>query len=659
MITTKLFLLHAFASIARASVDLRKTTHFRVWAPNAKWVSVHSIGDRWPATNLTKNSAALGLEAENWEADVAGVKPGDCYVFRIDGHLERIDPRAQDINRDGSCSIVSSPYSWKTDRIVVPLSRAVLYEVHIGTFTKEGTFEAAIERLDHLMDLGVTMIELMPVEYSGDLFGYTPKAPYAVSPWYGGSLGLKRFVDAAAQRGIAVAIDIVWNHAASDSFLHRYDGPDDIYFGKGIHGQAMWGLRPDFEREGSLQYIFDNFAMWMEEFHIGGFRWDSSLCTYQEGANCGTASIAGFKLMQRVNDLVHSGTFVGTLTFAEDFQQWLAITQPVDDGVSWFQGTSGGTGFDGQWQDVTAIRTYLSRPEAETVDIAAVAYDCAAGNVPERLIYVETHDQVGWPCCGRIPTFVSNNLGYPTVDPRRYLVHKKSMLINSMALLCTGTPLLFMGQEFMSSQPFISGQTGPLDWTVAEENAAIVREVGDVIKLRTKILDFDPEGGGRLLAHRVDIGIAVIQRCSASRGVVLIVNAMDLHHDALDVFNMPYDGVWHALFDGDSSAYSPYFSDHCADQKTVSSQGGHVRVCVPPLGVVVLATDVIVPGACLEMPVRNRMKAPLTAAPIPRPQHWNFMSPSVVLIIVLSVLAVILAAMCLHERRKWNQIRQT
>eukprot|EP00927_Polykrikos_kofoidii_P075496 TRINITY_DN7173_c0_g1_i5.p1 TRINITY_DN7173_c0_g1~~TRINITY_DN7173_c0_g1_i5.p1 ORF type:complete len:663 (-),score=70.93 TRINITY_DN7173_c0_g1_i5:48-2036(-) len=609
VVTVKLLLLQPFTSCVNASADDQKSHRFRVWAPNAKWVSVHSVGHRWNAANLTRDANATGLDAENWEGEVVGVEPGDCYVFRFNGGPDRFDPRAVDISPDGSCSIVPFPYEWNTSRVVVPRPQAVEYQIDILGFTPAGTFDAAIEHLDHLVELGINIIHLLPITFSEPYDESSPLAPNAVSPQLGGSLGLKRFVDSAAQRGIAVSLDVVWNHAPESSLLYDYDGPDDIYFAKGRLRESPWGVRFDFEREGVAQFILDSIANFIDEFHILGFHWDSTLCIRFESSRCDKPSIAGFKLLQRINQMVHTGRFLGTLNFAKDFQQWLGVTRPVNDDVPWVPEPRGGLGFDAQWQDLADNRVQLSKFKTSMINVDLFSYECTDGSVGERLIYSEVLDvQGGWPLSGRIPTLVSQQID-PSVEEehRRFLVQKKTMLITSMTLLCTGTPLLFWGQEFMSNY-------NGVPWSRAKENEAIVREVRDLTKLRTTVLDFAKVDGGRRLAVYESEKIAVLQRCSASRGVVLIVNAGDSHWESFGVSSMPFDGVWRVLFDGDSSAYSPLFNNHCASQKTVNSTRGYARICIPPLGVLVLATDVIKPGSCIGSPVRNRQNPPQNLA---------------------------------------------
>jgi maltooligosyltrehalose trehalohydrolase len=164
-----------------ASSSSKEEEHFfQVWAPAASSVTVKPrMQSSWRETQLTKISGS-----EYWGAYVASVKPGDCYVFVIDGKLTRIDPKAQDIASDWSCSIIPHTYHWKSRRVTVHRRAAIIYELHIPSFTDLGTFAAAAERLDYLVNLGINVIELLPVTLNSkdDNWGYSPVAPYAVAP---------------------------------------------------------------------------------------------------------------------------------------------------------------------------------------------------------------------------------------------------------------------------------------------------------------------------------------------------------------------------------------------------------------------------------------------------------------------------------------------
>ena len=214
-----------------------------------------------------------------WVAQVPSLDAEGAYGFIVDGEGPFPDPRSpwQPSGVDRLSRTVShqafvwSDAGWQAP----PLSSAVLYEVHIGTFTPRGTFDAAIEKLDHLVELGVTHVELMPVnEFSGDRgWGYDGVDLYAPHHAYGGPEGLTRLVDAAHARGIGVIMDVVYNHLGPDGNYLPEFGP---YF-SALH-QTNWGDAVNFDGPGSdevRRFVIDNATAWLRDYHCDGLRLDA------------------------------------------------------------------------------------------------------------------------------------------------------------------------------------------------------------------------------------------------------------------------------------------------------------------------------------------------------------------------------------------------
>jgi maltooligosyltrehalose trehalohydrolase len=245
-------------------------TAFRVWAPAAGQVEVQALGDWHPMSP----AAPAGW----WEADVGHAPGGTEYAFRLDGGPPLPDPRSprQPSGPQGaSRSYDHSAFRWG-DRgwRGTPLHGSVIYELHLGTFTPEGTFDAAIERLDHLRDLGVTMVELMPVAaFPGRHgWGYDGTNLWAVHEPYGGPDGLKRFVDACHARRLAVLLDVVYNHVGIGNHLAEF-GP---YF-TDAH-VTPWGPAVNLDQPGSDEvrdFLIGNARMWLRDYHIDGLRLDA------------------------------------------------------------------------------------------------------------------------------------------------------------------------------------------------------------------------------------------------------------------------------------------------------------------------------------------------------------------------------------------------
>ncbi|HET9897778.1 MAG TPA: malto-oligosyltrehalose trehalohydrolase [Streptosporangiaceae bacterium] len=262
-------------------------TEFRVWAPRPHQVEVLVRGGRLP----------MSPAGDGWwscREDAAG--PGSCYAYSLNGGPERPDPRApfQPFGINGPSKLIDhesfgwSDAGWRG----VPLPGSVIYECHIGTFSAEGTFAGAIRHLDHLVGLGVDLVEIMPVaEFSGMRgWGYDGVHLFAPHHAYGGPDGLKRLVDAAHARGLGVIIDVVYNHLGpAGNYLPEY-GP---YFTS--RQATWWGEAVNFDGEDSgevRRFVIDNALMWLRDYHADGLRIDAVHAIYDRSATHIMAELA-------------------------------------------------------------------------------------------------------------------------------------------------------------------------------------------------------------------------------------------------------------------------------------------------------------------------------------------------------------------------------
>ncbi len=255
---------------------------FRVWAPLPKKVEVQVNGKIFPMTHgvETAGSPSRSPQGEGWwTVEIPSAKTGDDYGFILDGEGPFPDPRSAS-QPDGihklSRLVDQDLFSWTDKNFqATPLSAAVIYELHLGTFTPAGTFLAAIEKLDHLVALGVTHVELMPVaEFSGDHgWGYDGVDLFAPHHAYGTPDDLKKMVDACHERGLTVILDVVYNHLGpSGNYLAKF-GP---YFTKKY--ASPWGEGINFDGADSNEvrrFFFDNALMWLRDFHFDGLRLDA------------------------------------------------------------------------------------------------------------------------------------------------------------------------------------------------------------------------------------------------------------------------------------------------------------------------------------------------------------------------------------------------
>lgn len=242
----------------------------RVWAPNAHLIELESNGRRIPMTRGSGGWFSL-------DADFIG--HGDDYAFRVDGKGPFPDPRSpwQPYGVYGPSRWVDhAGFAWSDKNWQQPpLKSALIYELHVGTFTREGTFDAIIEKLDYLADLGVTHVELMPVaQFSGNRgWGYDGVDLYAPHHAYGGPEGLKRLVDGCHRRGLAVLLDVVYNHLGPAGNYLGHFGP---YFTRRY--ATPWGDAVNLDGPGSdevRRFFVDNALMWLRDYHIDGLRIDA------------------------------------------------------------------------------------------------------------------------------------------------------------------------------------------------------------------------------------------------------------------------------------------------------------------------------------------------------------------------------------------------
>ena len=245
---------------------------FMVWAPFVQRLDVHIASPKELIVPLAK-----GVQGYH-QAIVEGVEPGSLYVYRLDGQKERPDPasRFQPQGVHGPSQVVDSRFAWEEQNWPgLPLEEYIVYELHAGAFTKEGTFEAIISYLDELKDLGITAVELMPVaQFPGDRnWGYDGVYPFAVQNSYGGPEGLRRLINACHKKGLAVVLDVVYNHFGPEGSYIADFGP---YFTDRY--KTPWGAAINFDGAYSdevRRFFIENAIYWLTEFHIDALRLDA------------------------------------------------------------------------------------------------------------------------------------------------------------------------------------------------------------------------------------------------------------------------------------------------------------------------------------------------------------------------------------------------
>jgi maltooligosyltrehalose trehalohydrolase len=374
-------------------------TEFRVWAPNAKSVAVD------------------GHALERGEQGVfAGLAPvtGD-YWFEADGRALP-DPcsRWQPGGLRGPSRVLDAgAFEWSAEPVVVPLAELVLYELHVGAFTPEGTFDAVIPRLAGLAELGITAIELMPVAtFPGERgWGYDGVLTFAPHRAYGGPHGLARLVDAAHATGLAVILDVVYNHVGPGSELLSGFGP---YFTHRHH--TFWGDAIDYSHRGVREWAIQNAEQWVCDYRIDGLRLDATHAIFDE-----SNPHIMVELAERVR-AAHPGALVISEIEVGD-------RRPIEE---W--------GHDAQWADelhhalhvlLTGEREGYYKPYGKVADLAHAYKDDT-----RLVVCAQNHDQVG-------------NRGHGDRLPP-----KTRRIAAACVLFAPQVPLLFMGEEYGETAPF-------------------------------------------------------------------------------------------------------------------------------------------------------------------------------------------------------------
>lgn len=424
---------------------------FRCWVPRASRVEV-----------ILEPQQAVHALARQSDGYWTGLVPEACagmrYRYRLNGGEAYPDPcsRFQPEGPHGPSLIVDpNAYTWHDEQWPgVTMHGQVIYELHIGTFTPEGTFEAAITRLDGLKELGITVIEVMPLaEFPGRWnWGYDGVGLYASAHVYGDADSFKRFVDEAHRRGLAVILDVVYNHLGPDgNYLPTFS---DNYFTDRYPNE--WGQAINFDGPGSRpvrEFFVQNACYWIAEYHVDGLRLDAVHAFHDAGPVHVVA-----ELSRAARQAAGSRSII---LIAECEAQWVQTIQPL---------AQGGWGLDGVWSEDfhhTVRVAATGRSEGYYSDYRGTPQEFLScvkraflyqgqryqwqgkprGTVVSEepaegfVFFLQNHDQIANQLWG--------DRVHHKVGPSVYRA------VTALLLLAPETPLLFMGQEFAASSPFL------------------------------------------------------------------------------------------------------------------------------------------------------------------------------------------------------------
>jgi len=584
---------------------------FRVWAPFASAVVVAGDFNAWSPTSNPLFSEGNGY----WSVDVPAVSAGSQYKFVLTNPnmptpLWRVDPYARSIVRAGSqlnCIVATFDEPYSTPSYSTPAwNDMVIYEMHIRTFVVggggidgAGSFTSAITKLDYLKELGINVIELLPIgEFIGDVSaGYNPAYIFAVENEYGGPDGFRRFVNAAHQRGIAVIMDVVYNHLgvpAADMWTFdgwSQNGKGGIYFYNDWRSTTDWGeTRFDYGRGEVRQFLRDNALCWLENRFVDGLRWDStgSIRNVNDENNDPAQDLAdGWSLMQWLNGLVAQSQ-PWKICVAEDMKDNEWITKDA---------RAGGAGFNAQWGAafVSTLRAVIIDSDDAARDmnaVAAVIQQTYNADAFQRVIYTESHDADS-NGAQRVPEMI-----WPGNDESWYS-KKRSTLGAAVVMTAPGIPMIFMGQEFLCGGWF--NPDAPLDWSNAAQLPGITLMYRDLVRMRRNWGN-NTRGlrGQNTHVHHIDDNNKVIAFHRWDQGgngddVIVVLN-FSTQAFANYSIGLPRQGMWRVRFNSDWNGYDASFGNSPSDDtnaggESYDSMPFSGNIGVGPYSAVILTQD--------------------------------------------------------------------
>lgn len=423
---------------------------YSIWAPSADTLTLHLMEPKSAEYPLQKDTEGY------FKVQLEDITPGQSY-YLVYNETQIPDPlsRYQPQGIHGPSQIIDPNFEW-TDQSWsgLPLKDYIIYELHTGTFTRRGTFTAIIDHLDELKELGITAIELMPVaQFSGARnWGYDGALLYAVQNSYGGPYELKKLINSCHNKGLAVILDVVYNHFGPEGnyladlgpyFTNRYETP--------------WGEAINYDTEGNehvRRYMIDNALMWFDEYHIDALRLDALHAIYDQS---------------KTPFLKQLAKTIDTYRQKQSRQCYLIGESDLNDPILIRNRNKGGYGLDAQWNDdfhhslhvlltgeqqgyyqdfkgVTQLKKALKEGYIYTGEYSPFRQDTRGAPGPDLelsqfVVFSQNHDQVGNRARGERLT---------------HLVHfEKLKLAAGLIILSPNIPLLFMGEEYAENAPFL------------------------------------------------------------------------------------------------------------------------------------------------------------------------------------------------------------
>lgn len=513
---------------------------FRVWSPNRTICHVRGEFNGWGLTN------PMNRVGEDFVVRVPGAVDRAQYKYYFQNSVWNTDARARALNPGNNYNAyVEDPtrYDWQVEDFDVPdFEGMVVYQLHVGTFAGlndpygstpfPSKYVNVAERAGHLAELGINVVMLCPItEFPTDYSaGYNPITQWAPESYYGDPDDLRAMVDALHAQGIAVILDIVWNHFSySDNFLWYYDGTQFYFDDPAV--STPWGSQADFDRDGVRRWFIESAHMWLGEYRMDGFRMDAT-----DYMNIYPQDASGWSLMQWLNDEMDR-RWIDKIDIAEQLPDDSWVTRPT---------SLGGAGFDSQYHDYFVDRLRQAILDAAYGDpqmwVIADILDGSGEYLSGRYVmnYFELHDEA-WPSSGgqRMVKTIDTT---PPYDDQ--FAKGRVKLAQGLVLTAPGIPAILQGTEWLESNDFGTGSENRIDWSKKTTYAGIFDYFRDVIHLRTSNPALRADAGIEIFHVNDASNVIAFRRTDyAGHDVVVVANFSNSDFASYRI-GVPTDGEW-------------------------------------------------------------------------------------------------------------------
>lgn len=582
-----------FQTLSHAPLGATPTsrgTVFRVWAPGASTAEVRGSFNSFGANPATRVVMTKGTDGV-FTAHVPAASNGQTYKYYFNNNLWKYDARARGVlPNDSYNGRIFDPvlYTWQVnDFTPAPRDQWVVYQLHVhtfagrndprGSFTRYSTYSDVALRADHLAELGVNVVYLNPVnEWPGEMSGgYNPMTFWAFESVQGNYNTFKSMVDALHARGIAVILDVVWNHVDGGTIeLRQYDGTN-IYF-DAVPPETGVGPQLDFDRPEVRDYFLDSAEMLLGECRIDGFRMDA-VFLMTNGAITPQAN-SGRLLLQQFNNLIDR-RYTDAFTIAENYDNSSFDVNPT---------SQGGLGFDAQYHFILreALEQAVEGAMHGGADVGRVANALGGSGTQSTgtraFNYFELHDEA-WPLNGRERTPRDIDPTAPSDTPE---ARGLSLVGNALVLLARGIPAILMGTEWLEDDGW---EFNKIDWDHKDRYPGVFRFYQDLIALRKSKPALFANAALRLIQTNDGADVIIFERTGADGRSYLAAANFGAVNFTSYLVGAPRPGTWGVIVNSDADRYGG------ADRGTPMGPAGNLTTLPQPRDGQAQSLDIALP----------------------------------------------------------------